>query len=176
MTGSRFVYYGAMVLTSAILASCSGQSSAPQPFEHLTGRQQATTANSAVRLPRGGVFSGSYAGDDSLVGCTKNKYGSFNFSGSGSAKFLNRGVETGSMQGHPILKGCLFIGGAMLRSRGHPGNWVTFRLIGPPCHSVNYGVVSGAGKFVHATGSGTVTFTCIGSSQYTDAWSGTLTF
>ncbi|HET9343878.1 MAG TPA: hypothetical protein VFO25_13295 [Candidatus Eremiobacteraceae bacterium] len=38
-------------------------------------------------------------------------------------------------------------------------------------------VISGTGKFVNATGSGTVAFTCNSSNgTYTDHWSGTITF
>jgi hypothetical protein len=44
-----------------------------------------------------------------------------------------------------------------------------------PCQSpLSWTVTGGTGKFVHATGSGTVTFKCVGAT-YSDKWSGTLT-
>ncbi|MBV9333431.1 MAG: hypothetical protein JO146_05445 [Candidatus Eremiobacteraeota bacterium] len=39
-----------------------------------------------------------------------------------------------------------------------------------------YDVVSGTGRFAHATGTGTWEFTRTGPNRYEDTWSGTLSF
>jgi hypothetical protein len=78
---------------------------------------------------------------------------------------------------------CVWSGTATLVSRRHPANSVTVTLglndgsrTSPCSNGVGFVVKSGTGKFVNASGYGTVTFTCSGSNTYTDQWSGTLTF
>jgi len=46
-----------------------------------------------------------------------------------------------------------------------------------PCgHKFRYEVTGGTGEFASATGKGVVAFQCIGDSQYSDEWSGQISF
>lgn len=134
----------------------------------------------------GGAFSASYAGSDGFNTCpTMNGSSFFNFSGSGSGSFIHSSTETGSMT---VSGNCIWNGTAVLKNSAHARNTITMNLafssdngvFGDPCHPkgqkhVQFSVLSGTGKFAHATGSGTVAFACH-NGKYTDKWSGTITF
>ncbi len=77
---------------------------------------------------------------------------------------------------------CVWSGSVTLRSSHRLRNSVTFSLglnfgsrVDPCSNAVGFVVKRGTGKFANAAGNGTVTFTCNGSN-YTDSWSGSLTF
>jgi hypothetical protein len=156
------------------LAGCSAVRSVP------TGVQ---TESTMIRTS-GGPFSATYSGKYTLgSGCALTQ---FHISGSGSGSFVHSSNEKGSMDSGD--QGCEWQGPATLRSSVHPRNSITMSLtlgnFGPgntPCHprfgqKVRFNVVSGTGRFVNATGSGTVVFTCHSDGTYTDTWAGAITF
>lgn len=155
------------------IAGCSGTLLAPN-----------TSAGSATVTPNtgGGTFTAAYSGSYAFSDCTGSANGHLKFRGNGSAMYLHRSVEVGKITG--ILSGshCVWSGKATLTSRRHSKNSVTFSLglngdrYHNPCNNaLGFVVKRGTGKFVTASGYGTVTFSC-GNSSYSDAWSGTLDF
>lgn len=152
------------------LVGCAAVPSVPthlQPVEHAI--QQS-----------GGAFSGGYAGTYSGgFSCTPGAR--FSFSGSGTASFIQRSTELGSMNVEPGMS-CANIGTVIITSKAHPHNTIVIDLgpSGAPCNfrtrivGVTFNVASGTGKFKNATGSGKVKFMC--GSGYTDKWSGTINF
>lgn len=161
-----------------LLAGCTAVPGVPT---HLK------TVNSAIQQS-GGAFSASHSGNlNTNGGCVPpDGSGTFKFSGKGPGSFIGRNFESGSMFGN-VGVGCNWSGSATLTSLAHPGNSLTVGLTltgfqtGWPCAPrfgarVKWNVTSGTGKFVHATGNGTVKFTCSGYSTYTDQWSGTISF
>lgn len=159
-----------LVLTSA---ACGSQNfSSPSSFTPLAAHANA-----------GGAFAAHYAGDFSLTSCTGSTNGHFTFSGKGSGSFINLSSEKGHMVDKRFSVRCVWSGTATLVSRRHPANSFTVTLglndgsrTSPCSNGVGFVVKSGTGKFVNASGYGTVTFTCSGSNTYSDQWSGTLTF
>ena len=184
MTASRFVYSFAAVLSTALLASCGGQSSAPQlPASPGTLNQLSKPA--AISPAHGGAFSANASGGYTLV-CRMESFGDFSFSGNGKASFLHGMQESGKMSNGFDCNG-KWSGAATLIAERNRNNTVSVNLVGScrvhclsPCQSaVTFTVTGGTGRFAHATGSGTVQFTCTnpyGNGTYTDAWSGTLNF
>ena len=65
----------------------------------------------------------------------------------------------------------------MLRNAKHYRDSIAIEVLGGrPCKKpVKYSVVAGYGKFIGATGSGTVLFTCK-KHYYSDQWTGTLKY
>jgi hypothetical protein len=136
----------------------------------------------------GGAFSGAYSGGYSLTLCVsgyRGHEGSFTFKGSGNASFLHGSTESGVMKRGKINQNlCVGWGGtATLSSSRNPQNQIVMDIfshsatIDSPCgHVFYYSVTGGSGKFANASGSGTVSFTCSGSTSYTDRWSGTLNY
>ena len=179
MKASHFVSFFA-VLSTALLASCGGQSSTfqvPATFGTLTFPAQLAE----ISPEHGGSFSANASGALSVIACSATKEGSLTFSGTGEASFLHRMKESGSTYGgrHP----CYEHGKATLVAVSKPSDTVTVKLSGEEfffCkidRSLGFTVTRGTGRFSHATGSGTVTFTCHPKSgMYTDVWSGTLNF
>jgi len=143
-------------------------------------------ARSAAHPAGDGAFSGGYSGTDSLSKCSFPWTGAFDFAGAGEISFLHGSTESGDLtQDFDDKLGCArWSGTVTLTSSNHPTNQVSISLKGDngrsPCgHKLSYIVESGSGRFVGATGRGTVTIECsrhAGSSAYSDQWSGTLSF
>ena len=184
MKASRFVDGYAVVLATALLASCG--SGSPSLLAHSSGVSGTPQAQSMLPS-RGGAFRAAYAGTYTLGTCSAVHHnGSFQFSGTGSASFLYKSSEMGTMYSYYIPTGCGGWGGsAVLTNTRHPRDSITVSLHGRgsqyayPCtggqNLCSFSVTGGAGRFAHATGSGTVKMT-YNNGTYTDAWSGTLQF
>jgi hypothetical protein len=163
-------------LAVAVLGGCSsGAGSQVAPLGPML--QSAAPA-------AGGSFSASYSGTYSLSFiCGQNPQGYFKVSGTGSASFLHRSTEAGSMY---VKDRCgYWLGTGTLTSSHNPRNTITVWLrsvaIGSesPCYNprgVQFSVTGGTGKFAHATGSGTVRFVCNNNGTYTDHWTGTVMY
>jgi hypothetical protein len=165
-------------VAALVLAGCSAVQSVPSQLQ---------TVRPAIQ-ESGGPFSASYAGHYSLTGCSPpDGEGRFSFDGTGSGSFIHNSTEFGSMGGF-VYQGCPWQGTATLLNSAHPLNSITMDLslakglIHPnnPCapgpnRQIMFTVSGGTGRFRHATGSGTVVFTC-NSGRYTDQWSGTISF
>ncbi|HZV76314.1 MAG TPA: hypothetical protein VFF63_00990 [Candidatus Babeliales bacterium] len=139
-----------------------------------------------VTAAGGGAFTARHDGYVPVSSrCTAHRNGRFEFSGDGFAKFFHKNWERGSMTDKRGGNDCSWSGTAMLSVEGHAGNsiTVTLRLANgskDPCAQsrtfMAFVVTSGTGRFAHATGSGSITFECLGSNGYHDDWSGTITF
>jgi len=161
-------------ICAAALFALAGCSAVPSVPTHLQTQGVAMKAS-------GGAFSGAYAGY--YVGGSCNTR--FGFTGSGSASFIHASTESGSM-GPSLGMSCLFNGSVTIKNNFRPSNSITIVLgqSGLPCSSrtrilgIPFTVASGTGRFINATGSGKVRFTCGSgiSRTYTDQWSGTITF
>ena len=164
------------VISVLVLAGCAAVPSVPT---HLQ-MQRAAIQQSA--------FSTNHSGNlNTNGGCTPpDGGGTFRFSGKGPGTFIGRNFESGSMVGY-VHESCNWSGNATLTSLAHLRNSLTVGLTlsgfqtGWPCaprfgQRVKWTVTSGTGKFVHATGNGTVKYTCNGYSTYTDQWTGTISF
>jgi hypothetical protein len=155
-----------------ILAGCTGVPSIP-------GHQ----AQGAAIKASGGTFSATYSGNYTLSSCSSSNSGHFTFSGSGSGSFIHSSSEDGSMTQSAFS--CVWSGTATLTSKLHPRNRITVRLSlnhttrNSPCNPMHEQVVfivtGGTGKFANAAGRGTILFSC-NNGNYTDQWSGTITF
>ena len=177
---SRFVYGFAGVLSTALVASCGGQSSTPQlPASPRTLNQLSKPAE--ISHTRGGTFSASHSGTFTLGGpCSSIRREYFNFSGTGRASFLRESSEIGSVQ---MVEPCRSWSGSVTMTSIHRrSNSITMTLGSQrtfaPCTSVpfSFTVTGGSGRFAHASGSGTVSFDCDTLYVYTDQWTGTITF
>ena len=155
-----------------------GCSAVPSVPAHLQSQA------AAIRMS-GGAFGAAHSGNFTEGDCSPpGIYGHFSFSGTGSGDFIGRNLESGSMLGN-VYQGCSWSGTTKLTSLAHPRNSLSMALSlsgGEPCprfggRTLFFTVMSGTGKFVHATGSGTVKLTCsFAKHTYTDEWSGTITF
>lgn len=162
-------------VAALLLAGCSAVAGVPTDLQ---------TQEAAIQQS-GGAFNVSDSGNFDLSGCGLFKGGSFRFAGSGFGTFIHQDTEYGSMTSGTYPYDCSWKGTATLVSVAHPRNSIAVELGGAyntdPCHTsrfhlVRFTVSGGTGRFVHATGSGTVTFTCNSNGTYTDQWSGTVTF
>jgi len=158
-----------------LISGCSGASFAP-------GASTGAAANRQMPNTGGGAFTATYSGSSSFSDCTGTGNGYFKFRGKGRAVYLNRSIEVGKLTGTRSGSHCVWSGNATLRSRHHSKNSVTFSLglngdrYHNPCNNaLGFVVKRGSGKFLNASGYGTVTFSC-SNSTYSDAWSGTLTY
>ena len=182
MTVSRFVYGLAVVMSTALIASCGGGS--PSLLNQSAGVDGTSQAQS-IFPARGGAFSASYSGTYTFTPCVHGKInGAFGFSGAGSASFLRKSSEMGGLGSSNLTCGS-WSGSAVLSSTRHPDDTITVSLSGgdlghpPPCSlgHCNFSVTAGTGRFAHATGSGTMHMSLNrGSNTYSDTWSGTLQF
>jgi hypothetical protein len=152
-------------------------------------RAGAAGTSSSTTLPRGGTFTADYSGNYSLEKCvpgSRRQDGFFTFSGTGIAKFIHASTEEGQMQRSVIGDFCVpkWYGTATLTSKAHPKNTLQIALTtrenndNPCTEAVLFTVTGGTGKFVNASGSGQVTFTCAGygSASYTDQWGGSISY
>ena len=126
----------------------------------------------------GGVFGAKYAGTWSGTdACVFLK--EMMFAGAGSATFLHRSTENGSI-GWFREPYCNPTGTMTLTVTSRPRSSVVVYLRGGlPCESyrpVAFQVMGGTGRFANASGSGTIKFTCRNNHTYSDVWNGTLKF
>jgi len=162
------------VMFAVLLAGCSSVLTLPAQQRDATGQ--------LVIGESGGSLTGAYSGTET-GGNICALLNTFTFSGRGAATFLRRSTESGSMTWNTGFS-CNLRGSATITSIRNPANSVTVFLRGSvqPCdprHPVSYTVSGGTGRFAHASGSGSVQFACpnnAGGGNYTDQWSGTLTF
>jgi hypothetical protein len=141
-----------------------------------------TVIPGAVRMPpaNGRMFQAGYSGTYSSV--RRGKDGSITVDGNGTASFLGASRESGTLKWRcGAIGGCYFDGTLVLRSSKHPKvaifmqvKW--FNGLWCPAYAVHYTVSRGKRRFQGATGSGTVAFSCSGSSAYSDQWLGALSF
>lgn len=156
-----------VLIACIVLAGCAGSVRGVAP--------PSSSSNVRVAPAHGGAFSGAYSGQSTYRRCGK-RFGEFVFSGSGSASFLGRSVESGTIDDYIYSTCSTWQGQVFLQSSKHPDNSLSIAVYdGTPCKKpFKYSVVAGYGKFAGATGSGSVLFTC--TKNYTDRWSGTLNF
>ncbi len=162
----------ACLVFALLVSACSSASFAPGGL---------TDAAKVGPNTGGGSFVANASGRYHFLVCGGTN-GHFKFSGTGRASYLHAVIESGKMTGKPSGSRCVWSGAATLTSRHHPKNSVSFSLglngsaLHNPCtNAVGYVVKRGTGKFINASGYGTVTFSC-GASSYSDSWSGTLTY
>src|SRR5215469_10437181 len=155
------------------VVGCSSAPTLPAHPSHVVG--QAKIGDS------GGTFIATDSGTElNGLSCILGQRQSF--SGTGSGTFLHAVTENGFVEwSHDFT--CNVNGSATLVSTFHPKNTVNVALTaghqlcgGGFSRAINFRVTSGTGRFAHATGSGTVTFSCHTGGTYTDKWSGTLHF
>jgi len=175
MKASRFVYGVAVVLSTALLASCGGVSPSLLAHSDISPPSQAQS----IFPPGGGAFTASYSGKFRYTGCVRfHTGGIFAFRGTGLASFLHRSIESGHLT-LSILT-CQAAGYATWTSVRDPKASITVTVhscpVLPRGHSLcNWAVMSGTGKFAHATGFGQVTFK-LGPRRYSDRWMGKLKY
>jgi len=172
-------------ISIAVALLFAGCSAVPNIPTHPTAPSQSQTVRAASPAG-GGAFSATYAGSYRLTVCASpDGDGSFKFSGLGTGSFIHHSIETGMLIGD-VHQSCNWSGKVALTSRFHPQNSITMALSlrgfqsGTPCsprfgQKVNFAVLSGTGRFARAAGSGTVVFAC-SNGNYTDQWSGAVTF
>lgn len=153
-----------------LLAGCAAVPSVPT---HLQPVGSASRNN-------GGAFSATYAGTETNGEfCFENQ--KISFTGKGSASFLRRSTEVGSVQWATGFN-CNLRGKATLTSILYPGNSILVYLTGTTqiCDlrgsGLFYTVGGGTGRFKRASGGGHITFSCKADGTYTDSWSGSLNF
>lgn len=171
----RWIFVFAVLMLTACASSPMFQGHPSAPSRQLGGE--------TVGPSNGGPFTAKYSGSYTLSSCSSHSSGHFNFSGSGSGSFIHGSSESGSMTQSPF--DCVWSGTATLTSMLHPSNQIVVSLslnhISPnsPCNPmeehVEFVVRGGTGRFRHATGRGTIAFSC-SSGKYTDQWSGSITF
>lgn len=164
-----------------LLTGCGGAQVPSTPVPPMV-----TNAGILRAVPAlGGVFSGAYSGTWTYAPCFRGRHGSqISFSGAGNASFLRRSKESAVLgSGNRTSCGLGWDGSATLTSSKHPANAIYVKFpqqIKAMCQDAfSYTVNGGTGKFVKATGSGSVTFKCSfrhKSGPYSDQWSGTLSF
>lgn len=171
-----------LVLASLLLAACSAAPTIPshvQTHDAAIQRSGGSLGTKLVGPANGGAFSASYSGQYSLTPC-----GTFKIVGSGYGSFIHKSSETGTMGIVPNMECNSWSGQATLVNTLRPRNTITVMLSATgtsPCTPrigthVGFGVISGTGRFAHATGGGTIKFTCNSDGTYTDHWSGTISF
>jgi hypothetical protein len=129
----------------------------------------------APSVAAGGSFSASYSGTFSSRSCGF-KCTTTTYSGKGRASFLLKSDESLTLTTHCVIPPCGVVGTATLVSRLHTGNSITMSVQASPGLCCRWSVVSGTGKFAHATGSGQWAVSYGGGNAYTDQWAGTLQF
>lgn len=164
------------VALSCLVVGCGGSSS---PVSQPLGLNRMSQLQS-VSPAAGGSFSASYSGKYTLRG--NNKPFEYTFQGIGKGSFINKSTEAGEIFYYCGLHGCFIQSGshATLTSRRNDANTINITFPFDKIFScgtrVAWYVTGGTGMFAHATGSGTVTFTCHTGRTYTDTWKGTLYF
>ena len=171
------------VCVAMMFAGCVGSNgTSPQPNAAVPStRYNNGEPNSRGKL-NGGTFSADYSGTyrSSIYPCDLGEpKGHLRFHGAGRANFLRRGTETGHLTISGEIGFCFTNGAVTLTSAKDPADTITARVgLGhneAPCHTLlSYKVKRGTGKFANASGSGTINLHCVGSSAYSDQWSGTL--
>lgn len=166
------------------LGACGSQGLIGAP-----GRNTTLVTAPITRAAGGGAFSGGYSGKHGFQRCiyvAGPKEGLFGYTGKGTVSFLGPSSESGQLVSENVSHQCLpWSGTATLTSSKNSKNSILVQLSGgsysEPCgHSFLYTVTGGTGKFVGATGAGTVSFSCApghhrrSQSTYTDQWLGTL--
>jgi len=150
-------------------AGCASAPTLPTSASHPVGSL----------APSGGPFSASYFGTYTVK--RRPCDNTFTFSGTGSATFLSNSSESGTLEQLSALN-CIWGGHVILASSLNPTNTITVfmgeKTAYPPCGRVQgWDVLSGTGKFAHASGSGHHKFVCqLNKGTYTDNWNGTLDF
>lgn len=158
--------------TAVLLTGCAGSSTlgAVSPAMPVTARTAPAD---------GGAFSATYSGTYTKHGDCKvgSRSADIKFRGTGDASFLHESKESEKLQGHEFGHGfCHWDGPATLRSSTHSLDSIhmhvrkEYDLSGCRC---TFSVIGGTGKFVDATGSGTVTVQ-FSDRKYSEEWSGTL--
>jgi hypothetical protein len=165
----------ACLVVALLVSGCSGAPFAP-------GASTGAASNREIPNTGGGAFTATYSGSSTFSDCTATGNGYFKFRGKGKATYLNRSIEAGKLTGTRSGSHCVWSGNVTLRSRHHSKNSVTISLglngdrYNNPCNSApGFVVKRGTGKFLNASGYGTVTFSC-SISTYSDAWNGTLNY
>ena len=156
-------------MTAVSLAGCGG---AGTPVPAARGGASGVR----IELLHGGAFSAKYSGRFHVNYCGLVCQ-DFVFNGTGKASFLFASNESGNARVLPVRH--TFNGSAILISSKMPANNIQFRISGA-LHSacpgpISWKVIGGYGKFAHATGSGSIAFTC-NVYNYVDRWSGTIHF
>lgn len=156
--------------TAVLFTGCAGSSS--------LGTVSAAMPQTPRSAPtEGGAFSAMYSGTYHKRGECLSGNGDIKLRGTGNASFLNESKESETLKGHELGHGiCHWDGPADLRSSTHSGDSIImhvrkeYDLSGCRCM---FNVVGGTGKFVDATGSGTVTVQ-FSNNKYSEEWSGTI--
>jgi hypothetical protein len=170
----------AAVVAVCVSAACNAaQNVSPSA---VTG-PNARLGRTRVIAAHGGRFKAAYAGTFTRSGdCSDTAM--FSFSGNGHSKFLHSSDEQLKLTW--LCGGREVKGAVTLTSAGAPGNHFTASVLSTdfngPCSgfTLSFTVVSGTGKFQHASGGGTIVVRRPSSSctayTYSDKWTGTLHF
>ena len=123
-----------------------------------------------------GPFTASYSGTLKTKACTiYMKNGKDTFKGSGTATGLGSSNEKATVKFNANFY-CIASGGKGTLSSSTSKDKIKVTVGGNPCtYPVSFTITGGSGKFVNASGSGTLSAVCT-SNSYTDSWSGTFTY
>lgn len=164
MTTVRICYVIIAGVAAMSLTGCGSGGTALPPG----ARSENAASPAAHSAARNRVFRAAYSGEYMC-----KPYGSgirvwAIFHGRGSASFLRRSKE------QIVYGGC---GSSGTFTLWHPPYTASIHgnLVGAECSTDTYTVTGGTGRFVKATGSGTVTFSC-SDETYSDQWSGNIKF
>lgn len=128
----------------------------------------------------GGGFTGAYSGRYHYESCSHHQPGGIlKFRGNGQASFLGSSHEIGVLSASYSSDGhCFWNGSVILISKKNRRDTISAYFsggYGNPCGlQFSYTISGGRGKFGGATGSGNVSFTCLGKHKQSDNWSGDL--
>ncbi|HYL27519.1 MAG TPA: hypothetical protein VEW74_06760 [Candidatus Nitrosotalea sp.] len=167
-----------LTIAAAALIAFAGCDGPQAPIAQAGGPESSRSQH--AKQTAGGIFNATFSGTYTTA-C--GQYGSsyWEFRGAGRASFLGASREHGRMS-LKFSRGCIIESGTGTLTSKRSGDKIRVTFQGasyPPCGgsgAVAYIVRGGTGKFLGATGSGTVTFACtfFSSQTYTDTWTGSL--